>query len=1042
MLQGEGPHPLSAVIADELQAVRTPAEFKAAAGTDRPFDEVLKDAAEKAVEEEAVKRTAAGVSDTRPTDQLDPIETEEAAERGRRRAVYRVAHRLDLSALCLSGGGIRSASISLGVIQALADKGLLRQFDYLSTVSGGGYIGSWLSAWLHHAKDADKVVEQLGEKRADPDREPAPLRHLRQYSNYLTPQVGIFTVDTWAAVAIVLRNLCVNWLLLLPVIALAVILVKLIATLLIGLSAEPFQDGLSLSALPVIGCLIHAGALAVASLDPGLSVETAKKIVAAVCLLAGCVALGYKLHRMYAPTAARESDISQRRFLAWSLLPAVGGGFCFVWLLIHQTTPADELVGSWAPFAPEQRTWGAVLLFAVAVFTGAIGVAAIDRKLSKRENSKLQHISVPVPDARSMFWNGMAWIAGVAVFATLVWAGVHYVGDVGEPVTVLKGLCVQSQTSCTTAPKVRWDVTIDRHLLVVIFGMPWFLLATMSAHTVYLLLRSASGRGDVEREWLGRASGWHLIAGLAWVVVSAIVMLGPNIYYSWQVIGANAGAWISALTAASGAVTAFLGSSGLTPAKGGASGWAGISSNIALAIAGPLFAALLLILISLLVDWSIAGNGNACFASGKEAAHCAALSWGKRAVLLVVLVLVVDLFANVNRFSIHALYRNRLVRAYLGGARAPKRTPDGFTDFDWNDNVRMASLWDRSRMIDREKNWRPFHVLNMTLNLAATRNLAWQQRKAASFTVTPFSCGNADLGYRLTCDYGGPVDDPSRSNDQRGITLGTAMAISGAAVSSNWGYHSSPSLAFLLTLFNLRLGWWLGNPGTAGTKIHWWQERDPYRQEGPQFALRPLVTELFGMTSDESPYVYLSDGGHFEDLGLYEMVRRRCRWIVISDDDQDGERGFEDLGNAVRKIWIDLGVRISFPDAPLLQADKEAKRADIPYFAIGHIHYVSDGDNPSQLTGKLLYIKPCVRGDEEAADIIAYQRSNPDFPAQSTGDQWFDESQLEAYRRLGYLMAHRMITAAAGWRDQVTFEQLFAGIEKLDPKTMRLRAPG
>jgi predicted acylesterase/phospholipase RssA len=127
----------------------------------------------------------------------------------RRKAVYRAAHKLGLSALCLSGGGIRSASFSLGVLQGLAEMGQLKKFDYLSTVSGGGYIGSWLSAWLHR-EDPDNVVRALQPARQRPDDEPRPIRHLREYSSFLTPQVGLLSADTWAAVAIVLRNIALN----------------------------------------------------------------------------------------------------------------------------------------------------------------------------------------------------------------------------------------------------------------------------------------------------------------------------------------------------------------------------------------------------------------------------------------------------------------------------------------------------------------------------------------------------------------------------------------------------------------------------------------------------------------------------------------------------------------------------------------------------------------------------------------------------------------------------------------------------------------
>ena len=1001
MLGGDGRRLLlSEVLADEIQAIngRPITVADPNGGPARPLDDVLEEAGRRAREQEP-----------------DPQLKDAAATRERRRVVYQQARRLNLSALCLSGGGIRSASVSLGVIQALVDKGLLRQFHYLSTVSGGGYIGSWLSAWLYHTGNADTVIEQLREKRSDSDHEPPPLTHLRSYSNYLTPRLGIFSADTWTAVAIILRNLVVNWLILIPAIALSVVVIKVLATVLMS---DSIGDGKAV-------------------------------YLAGLCLLLGSVALGYKLHRLYAPPATRDTQVSQDRFIFCSLVPAVLGGLCFVWLLMRGMTPADALGFDYRlPWLDTEhntmRPFGPMLEFAFVVFIGALVVRVVARRLSSDPQPVI--VAPPQRTARQRFTmrlsDGAAWLGGVLVFAVLIWAGAQYVGNLKTPVTVISGLCVTDVTNCVADTKKHpIPVQFDRRLVVAIFGMPWFLLATMSAHTAYLLLRSSSDRGDVEREWLGRASGWHFIAGFSWVLLSAIVLLGPEIYYSRHVLGDNAGTWLTGLTAASGTATALLGKSGFTPAKGAASGAVGIGSNVALGIAGPLFAVLLLILISLILDWAILGSQDACFFPRMPGANCNAVSWGWWALCLVIVVLVANLFANVNRFSIHALYRNRLVRAYLGGARAPNRAPDGFTDFDWNDNVRMAALWDDRRPVDRGRNWRPFHVVNMTLNIAATKRLAWQQRKARSFTVTPRSCGNADLGYRATHLYGGPVEDPDRPQNERGITLGTAMAISGAAVSPNMGYHSSPSLSFLLTLLNVRLGWWLGNPGPAGETQHWWDVMPPYRREGPLFALLPLLSELFGMTSDESPYVYLSDGGHFEDLGLYEMVRRRCRWIVVCDDDQDGKRGFEDLGNAVRKIWIDLGVRITFPDAPLLQAGMDARPADIPYFALGTIDYVSD-DSPNLPPRKLLYIKPVVRGDEDAADVIAYQRANPDFPAQTTGDQWFDEAQLEAYRRLGYLMTHRMITSATGWTGLTTLDQLFTRLGNIDPRTMRPRPRG
>jgi hypothetical protein len=189
------------------------------------------------------------------------------------------------------------------------------------------------------------------------------------------------------------------------------------------------------------------------------------------------------------------------------------------------------------------------------------------------------------------------------------------------------------------------------------------------------------------------------------------------------------------------------------------------------------------------------------------------------------------------------------------------------------------------------------------------------------------------------------------------------------------------------------------------------------------------------LTGNDSPYVYLSDGGHFEDLGIYEMVRRRCRWILVSDADADPDRGFEDLGNAVRKIWIDLGVRITFENSDLLRATEQTNAIDVPYCALGTIEYLNDGDG--RTTAKILYIKPVVRGDEPAADIIAYLRAHKDFPHQSTGEQWFDEPQLESYRLLGYWMTKRIVDAAKSGMRMDTLKEFFESLKKLDLASMR-----
>jgi hypothetical protein len=182
-----------------------------------------------------------------------------------------------------------------------------------------------------------------------------------------------------------------------------------------------------------------------------------------------------------------------------------------------------------------------------------------------------------------------------------------------------------------------------------------------------------------------------------------------------------------------------------------------------------------------------------------------------------------------------------------------------------------------------------------------------------------------------------------------------------------------------------------------------------FADEGPRWAAVPLLFELFGLTNDKRNYVYLSDGGHFENLGLYEMVRRRCHLIIVSDAGQDKDLAFADLANAVRKIYIDLGVRIEFPKLDQLRVrnkDRNNPEAGGPCYTVGRILY-SEADKVSEeKDGYILYLKPGFRGDEPA-DIVGYAAESTDFPHETTVDQWFSESQFESYRGLGFSILGR-----------------------------------
>jgi hypothetical protein len=546
-------------------------------------------------------------------------------------------------------------------------------------------------------------------------------------------------------------------------------------------------------------------------------------------------------------------------------------------------------------------------------------------------------------------------------------------------------------------------------LLYACFAVPTFLVLLLVAGTVFVGVASRFTTDD-DREWAARFGAWVLIVAVLWGAGGALVILGPI----WV---ADLKAWVASLGGISGAVAVLLGSSARSsnaPSNSQTSWTTSIMSQ-APRFAAPVFLVVLAIMLSWGSDWlllaldrttpwlpaALPGLLAGAVDSPSPGFFHAAIVTGTGAprVLLFLAAMVAfaaasSWFVNINNFSLHSMYRNRLIRAYLGASREKgKRRPDAFTGFDPADNLPMSDLWPPPGAGDGPRGL--FHVVNCTLNLVKGEKLAWQERKAESFTITPLHSGShhLDPGYRRSRDYAcsGP--------EAGGISLGTGVAISGAAASPNMGYHSSPVVTFLMALFNARLGWWLGNPGTAG--------KGTCRLSNPNFALRPMVDEALGLTDDRHPYVYMSDGGHFENLALYEMVLRRCHLIVVSDAGCDPDYTFEDLGNAIRKIRVDFGIPIQIEHLAFGPGTAAGARGLCR--AVGTIHY--EAVDPGAPPGTLIYLKPGLLGNEPA-DVGAYAQARRVFPHEPTSDQWFSESQFESYRALGFHVVDEICSQA------------------------------
>ena len=366
-------------------------------------------------------------------------------------------------------------------------------------------------------------------------------------------------------------------------------------------------------------------------------------------------------------------------------------------------------------------------------------------------------------------------------------------------------------------------------------------------------------------------------------------------------------------------------------------------------------------------------------------------------VLLGALFVYTNLFVDANGLSLHNFYRDRISDAFIFG-RGTDRVNNRI-------DPEVSSL--------SASGVGPLHLINTTLNTREFPENFRKGRHGEPFMLSPLHFGSRITGYN---------DISELETAQKEVRLSTAIATSGAAVSSNMGTQTTPVLRLILSALNIRLGYWVINPMATiqrykGNLSFWFGKH-------VRAGVIRYLQELTGLVDFETSYVYLSDGGHIDNMGLYELVRRQCRFIVVGDGECDTDYNFKGLTDALRLARMDFGVVIEMDGLDEIRSGEQQYARGTIYYPdgrIGYLIYLKSsllGDDMVEATvSDDAYVSSPLRSDvrhfDELTYMAHYKALHPHFPHETTADQFFDEIQFESYRALGYMIAERALTKEA-----------------------------
>lgn len=835
--------------------------------------------------------------------------------------------------IALSGGGIRSATICLGALQALARRGRLLDFDYVSTVSGGGYAGTFLTSLFlpesargldgraSASADDDAICERaktamdalmlsnccsemsLTERnRAYKVR--SPIWWLREHGRYLAPNGA---TDYAAAITYYIRA----WIAMLYVFALPLFAVAL---------ASNAASMAVLRSLEESSRVAFIAWLQIPTLKASVMLSPWFAVAAAMLFLSVAAGLAYWQTEWLPRTIRRSSDVARRFSRSPRLRFAV---YSTAWTVVTVVvacvlSPPGEFQPVSILFSPEsyQRgilAWGLALLF----ISQLIGIAVLLRLATRRGDD---------------FTSGFRG----AITRTGTWLNIALLVAVSLAVIDTAALFLQSST--------RWFEDYSIATGIVVPALAW-------------LINWIADRdgGSKARQFLARylrpllfVAGTVLFALLA---VSVHVFMYKLVYIPELVLSDTA-TWKASNFHIISMVTALL----------------------------------------LLLTGTSTG------------------------------------FINLS--SLHNLYAARLTRAYLGATNLERLRDVADPDMERP----ITQTHDKDDIeIEKYAAFRtaaPIHLINITLN--ETRNheesqIVERDRKGIPVVFGPEGVlVDAARSKRIKQPFFYNWNLLSRRSAER-LTVGQLCAISGAAASSGMGAYTTLGSSMTMTFANIRLGYWWYAGNLIKRAVRFRKAPLLWLYLKTTGVLRTyfyLFNEMTARYSRDYARLSLSDGGHFENSGVYELLRRNVRVILALDNGADPNYQFGDLENLVRKARIDLGLSVNAATAEDIEkffgkegaklflngSARDWRGIDMQTFGpeIGLLLNVyhqaepqADSSGSPSPCAYIVWLKPRRKADLPT-DIDGYALANPAFPHESTGDQFFTEAQWESYRGLGY----------------------------------------